>query len=312
MYQPSEVHAIEAAVKGADVVLSWCVFNLNGWAYNYDGPIIDYVQNSDKFATDVAESNKKDKRIYRAACSESVRDIVFKDPKDVAVIYNAIDPGRVTPKKGRDAQRRVWGIGPEKKIILYMGRMVKEKHPTLILAALAKLPEDYIVIMVGEGYEEELIYRIAQEQFPGRVFIINPQYHIGDILAAADVMCLPADFEGHPLSLCEAWLAGLPTVYTDIPVNQEMHRIHGELGVMVPVLPGNEVLARAILEATAHTPESFARINLARHVAWNNFTLPTAAGIWEEYFDYVVMDHRRKRRLVPIHPVKPMEPQCQP
>lgn len=311
-YHINEIKAIEAACKGADVILSWCVFNVKGWSPNIDIPIIDYAQNSDEFAEEVITSNKKNKLIYNAACSRSVAEAVYAGRENIPIIYNAVDPGRVTPKKGRQIQRHLWGIPEDKKIILFMGRWVQEKHPLTVLAALAELDDSWIAVLVGEGLEEDIVYRSAQAFCPGRVFLIAPEYHVGDILAAADVFVLPSDFEGHSLALCEAWLSGIPTVYTDIPVNKELTQIHGELGVMIPICPTGKQLAEGIIEACSETKESFKRVANARDVAWNNFTLPTAAGIWEEYFDYVVMDYRKKKRQILIHPVKELEPLCRP
>lgn len=303
-YHDTESEAVEAACDGADVVLSWCIHHLSDKAYNLDCPVIDYAQNIDKHAKSVIETNKL---LYNAACSRSVAEVLFPKRTDIAILYNAIDPGRVTPAKGRDAQRRVWGL-EDKKIILFMGRTVEEKRPNAILAALSKLDDSWVAVYVGEGANLEETYKISQQFCPGRVYVVDPQYHVGDILAAADVFVLPSDYEGHSLALCEAWLAGTPTVYTDIAVNQELTSMFGELGVMIPTCPDGQTLASAVLEATTQNDVSFARIANARHTVWNNFTLPTAAFAWEEYFEFVLNDYRQKKRLVAIHPVKPMEP----
>jgi glycosyltransferase involved in cell wall biosynthesis len=53
------------------------------------------------------------------------------------------------------------------------------------------------------------------------------------ILAASDIFALPSHFEGLPMSIIEAMLAGLPVVSTDIRGPREQV-LHGVTGFLVP------------------------------------------------------------------------------
>ncbi len=186
-----------------------------------------------------------------------------------------------------------------------MGRFVKEKHPEAAVHALTHLPDDWVTVFVGTGYQDQEIYRLAQATHPDRVFFIDPTYQVGDILAAADVFILPSDFEGHSLALCEAWLSGVPTVYTNFLAAEEMEMLHGSLGTKIPRLSTPKIYAEAIMEAGSESDTVNAKVGLARHTVWNNYTLPTIAAQWEEYFDRCLFDWRRKRRQGCIHITKP-------
>ncbi len=70
------------------------------------------------------------------------------------------------------------------------------------------------------------------------------------ILAAADIFALPSHFEGLPMSIVEAMLAGLPVVATDIRGPREQV-VDGVTGFLVP--RGEAApLARAIRHLAEH------------------------------------------------------------
>lgn len=297
-------NSIIAACQDADIIVTWCVKDLPAHMTTINLPVVEYAQNADKYAKEVVDSNQQI-TTYRAACSKAAAN-VFDTTKDVTVIYNGIDFNRCTPRKGRDLQRRVWGIDEDKKVVLYMGRLVKEKHPEDLIRAIAALPEDYMGIFVGNGLERDLLYSQAQSMCPGRIAFVKPEYNVGDFLAAADVFMLTSDFEGHPLALMEAMIAGVPCVYTDFAVMQELHEIFGPLGQMIPRGCPTEQLATAIQQS--QDAEAYVYKNNARLAVWDNFNISRITYQWEEYLAHCLFDFYRKRRLSPIYPVKPREP----
>lgn len=307
-YHEQMADAVYAACKDAQIIVTWGYPNLPNEVRTLDIPIIEYVQNCDEYAQEVIEKNKPD---YKAACSITASKI-FGDTKDVHIIYNGIDPSRVTPRKGRELQRKVWGIPEDKKVILFMGRLVEEKHPEDLIRAICELDDTYIGIFCGFGKQQPEIYNLIQRFCPNRIAFVPMQYHIGDALAAADCFLLPSDFEGHPLALMEAMLAGVPCVYTDFDVMPELHQMFGELGYMVKRGCKSEELALAIISACEPSDETFTHVNNARAVVWENFTISTIAHRWEEYIEACLFDWWRKKRLTTIHPVSEPKPLTKP
>lgn len=307
-YHQTEAQSVEAACKTADIILMWCIHSMDHCiSVTRDIPIVDFAQNSDKYAETVIKTNLS-VADYHVACSKTALRAI--PDKEKYVIYNGVDISRLTPVIGREQQRRTWGLD-KKKILLFMGRFVSEKHPEMLLAALNKLPDDWVVVYVGGGDRDVELYRQAQNLFPDKVFYCEPQYHVGDILAAADVFMLPSDFEGHSLALCEAWFVGTPTVYTDFDTMQELESTFGPLGVKIPRCCSGDVSAKAVLTAYA-ARESGNELNPvilnARSVVWNHFTMSTIAHQWEEFLENAVFKWRRDRRVPRLNVTKQMVP----
>lgn len=304
-YYEHRSDAIYAACKDAQIIITWGFQNLPNEVRTLDVPIIEYVQNCDEFAKDIIKTNE-DCVSYKAACSHTAAKVFGSE--DVQVIYNGIDPSRVTPRKGRELQRKVWGIEEDKKVILFMGRLVEEKHPEDLIRTICELDDSYIGIFCGYGKQQPEIYNLIQRFCPKRIAFVPMQYHVGDVLAAADCFMLPSDFEGHPLALMEAMLAGLPCVYTDFDAVKELHEIFGPMGYMVERGCKSEELALAVISACTPCDETFTFVNNARAIVWENFTISTIAHFWEEYLEACLNDWWRKRRLTAIHPVSEPKP----
>lgn len=298
--------AVFAVAEHADIIITWCFPKVADLCEIIRKPIVDLAQNEDEYAKKIAMSNE-DIVNFRVACSDSAAKVFGDKPVD-AVIYNAVDPGRVTPRLGRDMTRKMLKLD-DRKVLLYMGRLVSEKFPEGVIQALSKLPEEWCGVFVGDGYLKDSIIDEAQRWIGGnRIFFVDSQYHVGDILSAGDVFILPSDFEGLPLAVCEAWLAGTPTVLTDINVMQELREKHGPTSIYVPVRPTVDQLVGAILKADSRDAEVMECVERARGFAWHELTLPHAAAQWESFLHSAV--HRwREMQLVPlIRGVEDMKP----
>lgn len=291
---------VEAACKDANIIINWC-YELRDLTKYLDIPIIDYAQNEDAHAKHIVTQNRRVIQ-YEAACSKAAAEVFLK-PDDVTVIYNGIDPTRITPRRGRKAQRASWMIPDRARIVLFMGRFVDEKHPEDIIAALAKLPDEYIAVFVGHGEREMELYRMAKLLIPGRAAMVDPQYQMGDILAAADCFVLPSEFEGHPLALMEAMLAGVPCVYSDFTVMQELEEKHGPLGIKVEVGCTPDELAKAIIDSMTPSMDQYNITRNARLTVWENYTISTIAAQWEEYLHACVNDWWKRKYVTEIKPI---------
>lgn len=290
------LYAARAATEGADIAVSWCVqAGLSTYSW-LDCPVVEFVQNSDKGAAQIARRNAPAADFY-AACSESAREALPEEYRPKAmVIYNAADPGRVIPRVPRSAVRQKWEIPQDAKVALLAGRLCAEKEPELLAAALAHLPEQWYAVFVGRGVKEREIKETCDRHAHQRSRVVPYCYQIGDAMAAADVLVCPSHFEGDPLIVHEAHLAGLPVVVSDMPCIAEIDSRAGfELSIVVPRGCSSRRLAEGILKAV--DDEAPIRVNNAFHFVRANLSMPISAAKWAEFLARCVFDYQQRRLL---------------
>lgn len=164
-------------------------------------------------------------------------------PERIDVVHNAIDPQwglRDRRPEASAALRAKLGIGPEKRVVLIVGRLSSEKdHRTLLEAAhrlQGSVPPPHLVI-VGDGPERPKIEEtvrtlglVGSVTLAGQVPSAEPYYGIADICVLSSLS------EGSPNALLEAMAAGVPVVATAVGGVPEMVS-HGESALLIQ--PGN-------------------------------------------------------------------------
>ncbi len=167
----------------------------------------------------------------------------------------------------RDAalRRRVGATGND-ALLLYVGRIAKEKNVEVLVEALALAADRSLRLVVagdGPGLErlQELGRRLGvapQIRFLGAV----PRDDLPALYASADAFLMPSTTETQGLVLAEAMAAGAYVIAADAPPNRE---VLGEAGSVV------EPTARAFARAFATVPRvpAYALADAAREsAAW--------------------------------------------
>jgi glycosyltransferase involved in cell wall biosynthesis len=130
----------------------------------------------------------------------------------VVVVPNGIRVDLVADRAAGVAVRESLGIPAGVPVIGTVGRLNEVKRQELLLRAAARLPE-VRVLLVGDGpvraqLEQEAIALGIRD----RVVFAGYQSSPERFLQAMDVFALTSRSEGLPVSLLEAWAAGLPVV----------------------------------------------------------------------------------------------------
>jgi glycosyltransferase involved in cell wall biosynthesis len=136
--------------------------------------------------------------------------------------------GRITIiPNGVDLQR-IRSIVPSHEIadIIFVGRLIKEKHVDLLVRAFgilsAEQPELRLLI-IGEGPEQDAITKIIQElSLEDRIFLRGFQVEHDEIIAqmkSAKVFVIPSTREGFGITALEALVCGIPVVTVNHPAN---------------------------------------------------------------------------------------------
>ena len=115
----------------------------------------------------------------------------------ITVIPRGVDMVRFNPAKvsAKDAtaQRDHWGTTPEQKIILLPGRLTRWKGPLVAIEALAKLPDNHVLVLLGDAqgrddFVAELDAKAQSLRVTDRVIKAGHSRDVPTALAAADVV----------------------------------------------------------------------------------------------------------------------------
>ncbi|MDN3267741.1 glycosyltransferase [Streptomyces sp. MA15] len=192
----------------------------------------------------------------------------------IEVVPNGIelDRFRFDPRR-RERTRRRLGLPDGAFVVGGVGRLAPGKRFDVLVRALAALPEDCWLLLVGGGPEEHVLRRTAHEAgVSGRVLFTGERPAVPDgspgpdlpsLTSAMDLFASPSTEEAFGLAVVEALAAGLPVLYGSCPAIEDLppdasagaRRVRG----------GPEAYARAIAEVRAAGPAPRTAAEAARH-----------------------------------------------
>lgn len=115
----------------------------------------------------------------------------------------------------------------QQKYILFLGRLVPEKCPDLLIQAFQKLqPQGWKLALVGgtsdtAEYSTKIVNMAANNKdiiFAGQ----QKGSNLAELIRGAGLFVLPSKLEGLPLAMLEAMQEGIPIVASNIPVHQQL------------------------------------------------------------------------------------------
>lgn len=169
--------------------------------------------------------NKADKVL---AVSSKVAEVLQQDlnvpAEKIETFYNTIDMSRYifTDQQKADARKKL-KFRKNEFVVLGVGQVQPRKRLDIFVKMAKELPNVTFVWVGGIPFKQlGADYKAMQKlinsapknlRLPG----ILPHGEVRDYLAVADVFCLPAEQENHPMCVLEAAGASLPIVLRDIP-----------------------------------------------------------------------------------------------
>jgi glycosyltransferase involved in cell wall biosynthesis len=178
------------------------------------------------------------RRVAQAVC----------DGFPTTVIYNGVDAARLAQSRSRDEVRRQFGFTDGDFVLGYVGRYSPEKRPELLIRAVAQLPAEFKLLLVGWGADRPRLMELANELIPGRYAMTTAARYLGDYYRAMDAFGLVSNQEGFSMALLEAMMCELPVVVTPVGSVPEMieDRVSGVVvsGAPESIAAGVERLAR--------------------------------------------------------------------
>ena len=158
-----------------------------------------------------------DKIIAISECTK--RDIIqyFHIPTDkIEVVYQGCDPVFEHPIDNKKKEEVCAKYQLPARYILNVGSIEERKNALLIVQALAQLPQDIHLIIVGRRttYTKKIEHFINEHSLTSRVHIMHniPFGDLPAIYQSAEIFVYPSYFEGFGIPIIEALHSGVPVV----------------------------------------------------------------------------------------------------
>jgi len=189
------------------------------------------------------------KRLYNSVMIRGERVIAVSDqiaeliaeryalaPNRIAIVPAGIDahkfsPGAVTTER-LDIMRRAWGVTPDTKVVLVVGRMLRRKGHHVAVKAVHRLKQsglkDFVCVFAGEdqgrtGYTGELWDLVSETGTADVVRLAGAVDDMPAAYAAATVVVSAAvQLEGLQRAILEAQAMARPVVVSDLAAGPDV------------------------------------------------------------------------------------------
>lgn len=134
--------------------------------------------------------------------------------RDVRVFERGVDCENFHPRKRSEAVRESWGVEPGGALVLYAGRLSKEKSLEVLLKAFTRLAGEYPkarLVIAGDGpYRKALVrsFKSPSIKFTGW----KRGEELAALFASADVFALPSSTETLSLVSLESMASSVPVL----------------------------------------------------------------------------------------------------
>lgn len=175
----------------------------------------------------------------------------------IEVVPNGVFADGVRPQLDREAARAALGVEPGEQVALCVSRLQPEKRADVFVAAAAAARREdprLRAFVAGDGDQRERLESLAAGT---GVELLGVRRDVPDLVAAADMVCLPSDSEALPMSILEAMALARPVVATDVGGTPEQID-HGRTGLLVA--PGDVAGVTSALLELAADPERARRM----------------------------------------------------
>jgi glycosyltransferase involved in cell wall biosynthesis len=174
------------------------------------------------------------RRVYCVCSSATQRMIIQRYAHNkCSVIYNGID---ISPLlTNNHTLRKQLGAGNNETVVLYAGRISRDKGLLVLANALRSLQDSFLVWVAGEGPDTECVRAAFGPLIErGKVKMLGRRDDVAALLNACDIFVLPSVYENFSIALLEAMHAGRPVLTTAVGGNPELV-VDGITGVLIPV-----------------------------------------------------------------------------
>ena len=167
--------------------------------------------------------------------------------RDVLTINNGVDVARFY-----DAQEAEKLHAPNTFVTVMVAGFREAKDQDTLIRAVALLPENYQLWLVGDGVRREALQGVIDSAgVASRVSLLGIRADVPQVLKSADVVCMSSHWEGLSLSNIEGMSSGRPFVASDVDGLREVTKGYGLL------FPHGDAAALAEIIRKFHDDKAF-------------------------------------------------------
>lgn len=172
-----------------------------------------------------------------------------------------------------------------------VGRLESVKDYPTLLQAMARMPENVRLLVLGSGpLEAELKELVSQLGLGGKVRFMGFQSNVERWMQAADGFVLASRYEGLPMVVLEAAACGVPAVATDVPGTNELV-VDGVNGWLADAGDANRLREAMTRLMRMPLEERFAMGECARRQVMKEFSMDAVLDRWQRLYE-VLLDQK--------------------
>ena len=236
-----------------------------------------------------------------AVCDDAKKRLISKgiSSEKIRVIPNAVDTSSGTEKINTSQPiYSEFSISPNDKLIVFAGRLSKEKGLTLLIQAATKVIRHLgcvKFILVGDGPERKYLeHLIKKYDLEGYVLLPGFRRDVHQFFSAMRFLVLPSLTEGMPVVILEAFAAGKAVIASRVGGIPEIVS-HGINGLLVE--PGNvEQLADAMTQMV-NDDEMIRQMGInGLKMVREHYCFPVQVNNYNRLYQFVLENSRRRRK----------------
>ncbi len=209
----------------------------------------------------------------------------------LVVIRNGVDPAPFLEADGASVRQEL-GLG-KVPVLTMAGRLAPPKDPMTLLRACQLLKGEFKLLIVGDGkLRRQAEEFVSRGNLGHKVTFTSERKDIPEILAASDIFVFTSHWEGLPLAIIEAEVAGLPVVASSVGGIRELVQ-DGINGFTVPPQDA-QALTQALQKLLDDVRFRREAGLAARRKALNEFTFDSMLTKTHQVYEEVVKNRLRQ------------------
>jgi len=228
---------------------------------------------------------------YFIVLTDKMKDYLVAEqvPEEkIKIIPNGVDTDFFKPLEDEKKEEKKFLIGlAKKRVLLYCGRLVREKGVTDLLAAFTRLSPGFgaKLLLCGRGeLEKELADYAAANGLDEDVRFMGEDSNVVELMQIADIFISPSYAEGVSNAVLEAMSCALPCIVTQASSGVVTDR---QSGIVIPAGDIN-ALSKAVNELLGNTALAGSLGKAARETAREKYNIDKIADAYIEQFEAVL------------------------